>query len=204
MSVAKLSNMLTEWWKSRSFQIVDNVFYVTLLILGIYFIYQGDVWYRYSSRKTLFAESDEPLTEFPNIILRQNGGGTDLGEDFNITFTAKTAAFSTERNLTFGENSFVNTDLKVYFEQIDEKMGHGKVFMMTPSNFVPGMDFYLNPVYKNSTSLRVTTLQLTTEEGFWDGKTGLATNSIFFLFPFHEKNIDLPGGQISDPSFGKH
>ena len=112
--------------------------------------------------------------------------------------TAKIAAFSTERNLTFGENSFVNSDLKVYFEQIDEKMGNGKVFMMTPSNFVPGMDFYLNPVYKNSTSLRVTTLQLTTEEGFWDGKTGLATNSIFFCFLFMKKTlICLEGKSIA-------
>ena len=34
--------------------------------------------------------------------------------------------------------------------------------------------------------------------------TGLATNSIFFCFLFLWKLIDLPGGQINDPSSGKH
>ena len=35
-------------------------------------------------------------------------------------------------------------------------------------------------------------------------ETGLATNSIFFCFLFVKKIIDLPGGQINDPSSGKH
>ena len=30
--------------------------------------------------------------------------------------------------------------------------------------------------------------------------SGLDTNSIFLLFPFGKKIIDLPGGQINDPS----
>ena len=34
--------------------------------------------------------------------------------------------------------------------------------------------------------------------------TGLATDSIFFLFPVCKKIIDLPGGKINDPSSGKH
>ena len=33
---------------------------------------------------------------------------------------------------------------------------------------------------------------------------GLATNSIFFCLLFLKKIIDLPGGQINDPSSGKH
>ena len=34
--------------------------------------------------------------------------------------------------------------------------------------------------------------------------SGLATNTIFFLFPFLYKIIDLPGGHINDPSSGNH
>ena len=34
--------------------------------------------------------------------------------------------------------------------------------------------------------------------------TGLATNSILFCFFFVKNIIDLPGGQINDPSLGKH
>ena len=34
--------------------------------------------------------------------------------------------------------------------------------------------------------------------------SGLATNTIFFLFPFLYKIIDLPGGHINDPSSRRH
>ena len=37
-----------------------------------------------------------------------------------------------------------------------------------------------------------------------NGNSGLATTSIFFCFLFVKKIIDLPGGQINDPSSGKH
>ena len=41
------------------------------------------------------------------------------------------------------------------------------------------------------------------EKPEWSDMSGLATNSIFFCFLFVKKIIDLPGGQINDPSSGK-
>ena len=50
--------------------IIEKAIYLSLLGLGIYFVYQGDVIQRYRIKRTNFAEYSEPVSELPTIITR--------------------------------------------------------------------------------------------------------------------------------------
>ena len=49
-------------------KIVKYAVYIALLILGVYFIYAGDILQKFSNKKTTFAEYGEPVTELPTIL----------------------------------------------------------------------------------------------------------------------------------------
>ena len=72
------------------------------LVLGCYFISQGDVLTKFNLGRTSFAEYREPMTEQPTIMMKQifnkHGQNTTYGRDFNISM--KTSGSSLEKNLT--------------------------------------------------------------------------------------------------------
>ena len=47
---------------------IDKIVYLSLLGLGMYFFYEGDVVSRYRLRKTNFAEKSEQVKELPTIL----------------------------------------------------------------------------------------------------------------------------------------
>ena len=47
--------------------LAERVVYIALLCVGIYFIYQGNVWQKYQQSKTNFAVYTEPIVELPTI-----------------------------------------------------------------------------------------------------------------------------------------
>ena len=50
------------------FKIVKCMIYISLTVLGYYFITEGEVLQRYRDRKTNFAEYSEPISELPAIV----------------------------------------------------------------------------------------------------------------------------------------
>ena len=84
---------------------IDRIVYLSLLGLGMYFIYEGDVVYRYRLRKTNFAERSEPVKELPTILahIEFNYPFSKVplicGKDFNISLQVSE---ETSLNLTSG------------------------------------------------------------------------------------------------------
>ena len=75
-----------------------KVIYLSLLAMGIYFIYQGEVVTKFSQKKTSFSENDEPVTEAPTILTGiyydELVSNWTFGKDFNITFQPPGSAFA--------------------------------------------------------------------------------------------------------------
>ena len=70
--------------------VIENMIYITLLGVGIYFIYEGDVVQRYHRKRTNFAVYEEPMTELPTVVTYVQLATNEqikLTEDFNIQYT---------------------------------------------------------------------------------------------------------------------
>ena len=120
------------------FQVIDKLVYLVLLLVGVYFVYQGDAVNKFFKKRTNFVEYHEPITELPTIITYIDSlerGQFKYGKDFNISFEHKETWIPA--NLTFGENEVNGSPLKVDFEAIDD----GYKFKITPINYQPGMPY---------------------------------------------------------------
>ena len=125
---------------------IDKILYVALAILGFYFIYQGQVIQRFSEEKTIFAEYDEALDEFPTIttyIMGKLSPTPQYGKDFNISMGGDRG--EPMRDLNFGENILPGNRLKIYFERYGQ---YAREFRITPLNFGPAMPTVYRLVYK--------------------------------------------------------
>ena len=74
-------------------QIVDRIVYLVPLLVGFYFVYQGDALDKFIKKRTSFIEYYEPLTQLPTIITYFDAPPRDRGnyifrKDFNISFEA--------------------------------------------------------------------------------------------------------------------
>ena len=166
--------------------VVDKIFYITLSILGIYFIYQGNVIQKFNAEKTFFAEYDEPVTEFPSIITHFDGFDGEskrkfkYGKDFNISYC--TLRNKTSRFLTYGENQIDGSKLKVRFERIFQGEAFN-TYKITPTNYqkdIP-LDYDLRYTF-DGTIAEVPTvdLQLVTETGgSLDDKTYTNNDAVY-------------------------
>ena len=59
---------MTSLMRIDLFKIVKCMIYISLTVLGYYFITEGEVLQRYRDRKTNFAEYSEPISELPAIV----------------------------------------------------------------------------------------------------------------------------------------
>ena len=119
--------------------------YLIFLILGIYFIYQGEVIPKYELKRTSFTEHIENATELPTIltqvIYRDNNSWT-YGKDFNISYgNMELTTQTSSHTLAIGENIVNNGSLYLNFEHLHQLQGfisNGVFFSMfriTPINF---------------------------------------------------------------------
>ena len=134
------------------FQVIDKLVYLVLLLVGVYFVYQGDAVNKFFKKRTNFAEYHEPITELPTIITHIDSlerGQFKYGKDFNISFEHKETRIPA--NLTFGENEVNGSPLKVDFEAIDD----GYKFKITPINYQPGMPYthVMKYIFENSSGV---------------------------------------------------
>ena len=126
-------------------KLLENLPYFSLLGLGIYFIYMGDVIPRFWVGRTNFAEYEEEMDELPTISTFVYHENLTLGEDFNLSLSGKI--------LKFGNNDIQSNQLKVHLqhvmpEQFFTTSGKRLRFVqITPLNFPPEIPFILDLEY---------------------------------------------------------
>ena len=135
---------------------LNKVVYFTLLGVGVYFMYQGQVIQRYLARKFDFSEYTEPVSELPTLCTFTVPYQTmKFGQDFNISFGAVGSPL--HKNLSIGINRipdpYSDNSLLVDFEQL-----YGmNIFKITPLNVSPPLtnilDYNLSYIFENSTIL---------------------------------------------------
>ena len=135
---------------------LNKVVYFTLLGVGIYFMYQGQVIQRYLARKFDFSEYTESVSELPTLYTFTLPYQTlKFGQDFKTSFGAVKSPL--HKNLSIGINRIPDplsdNSLLVDFEQL-----HGmNIFKITPLNvsapLTKILDYNLSYIFKNSTIL---------------------------------------------------
>ena len=95
--------------KEHVLKLLDKLFYVFLLGLGIYFIYEGDVIPRFQGKRTNFAVYLEDMKELPTLSTYFNlPNNFTLGKDFNLSFNGDI--------LKVGQNDLQGSNLMVHVE----------------------------------------------------------------------------------------
>ena len=71
----------------------DKTLYIVLMVIGIYFMWLGNVWPRYLQQRTNFAEYGELITELPTFVGWiqykpgiQSSEHLEFGEDYSIVY----------------------------------------------------------------------------------------------------------------------
>jgi len=132
------------------FHFTDKLVYLSLLIVGTFFIYQGDVIPRFWMKRTNFADHSEQITELPTIVTYPNPPDTALkfGKDFNISL--KVYKWDKTFNLTEGRNIIhQESNFGIFFEKIYKENG----FKLTPIGAPPDftLTYALTYQFENTT-----------------------------------------------------
>ena len=82
--------------KEHVLKLLDNLLYFSLLGLGIYFIYIGDVIPRFWIGRTNFAEYEEVMNELPTIstYIRNVPENYTMGKDLSLVLLANSDQFA--------------------------------------------------------------------------------------------------------------
>ena len=147
---------------------LDLVVYIALSITGCYFIYHGEVWQRFTLKRTNFAEYDEPVNDVPTILTYIEGSKSpylEYGKDFNISLgyaTSYKVILKLGKNLIGDGNERIEVDFEALWD--------GTVFKIIP--FKLGKDiatqnnlYDIEYVFRNNTNASKVSLQLTTTTG---------------------------------------
>ena len=125
-------------------EVLDKLFYISLLGLAIYFLYVGDVIQRFQAQRITFAVYEESMTELPTIstYISKIPSHFSMGVDFNLTL---------ERKIIRPFINYMNDNgLKVGFEHVmprllvNEEQNNLQFFRITirALNFSSGMPTY--------------------------------------------------------------
>ena len=164
--------------------------YLTLVCVGLYFVYQGDVLQKFQLKRTNFAEYEEEITELPTIFawLSPYDGDLILGDNFNLSIIAKTSdplnsispSWTEGVNLKIGENFVHNLKLTCHELQFAKNLDL-RVFKVRPDNFTVGMplDYALKFTFDNLSVVNLIVISLVAENNsysmysgnFYDGET---------------------------------
>ena len=104
-------------------QVFDIIVHLNFLLVGIYFIYHGDIFSRFLKGRTQFAEFEENISEIPTILTYIEFKRTLItplkyGSDFNISF--RVVGHGQPKNLTHGNNTFHRSQLRLRLEEQNE------------------------------------------------------------------------------------
>ena len=110
---------------------LDRLVYFTLVFVGIFFIYQGEVVPKFSWKRTNFAERlGGTISELPTIVTYLYPfEKLKLGEDFNISFSILKDEYyklwNTRSVILFEGNNTIDeeTQFSVDFERLDTHAG---------------------------------------------------------------------------------
>ena len=117
------------------FRAINLTVYLTMLGLGSYLIYQGEVFQKFQAKKTNFAVYTEEIVEIPTMstyIYPPMTNRIQFQKDFNISLRSFKA--DQEINLTFGENIVPGTNLRLKFDRPTAAWSPHH-FKITPLNF---------------------------------------------------------------------
>ena len=112
--------MLQNWTKVNIvLWILDKLVYISMLGLGMYFIYQGEIVKRFQLKMTNFAVYEDKLTE-PPIVVTYIFPVTNVTfkEDFQIQFKAGMDESNGWQALDYGENLITEANLSLSFQNL--------------------------------------------------------------------------------------
>ena len=139
------------------FQGTETVLNLSLVILGLYFIYQGDVMNRFMLKRTNFAEYYEDITELPTIFTWIEFDGysesyLNVGIDFNVTWQWEWGdedGYNPDIILKLGKNIIGIRKLEINFEAMgnrNETRNTIQNYKIIPLKYTPStkpMNFWL-------------------------------------------------------------
>ena len=104
-------------------QVFDVIVHLNFLLVGIYFVYHGEIYPRYLKGRTQFAEFEEDITELPTILTYIEFKKTPItplkyGSDFNISF--KVVGQRKPTILSPGDNDIHKSLLQLRLEDQNE------------------------------------------------------------------------------------
>ena len=104
-------------------RVLDIIVHLNFLLLGLYFIYHGEIFPRFLRGRTQFAEFEEGITEIPTILTNIAFKRTPItplkyGSDFNISFMV--VGQGKPKNLTQGNNTIHGSQLRLRLEEQNE------------------------------------------------------------------------------------
>ena len=104
-------------------QVFDIIVHLNFLLVGIYFIYHGDIFSRFLKGRTQFAEFEENISEIPTILTYIEFKRTLITplkyrSDFNISFGV--VGHGEPKNLTQGNNTIHGSQLRLRLEEQNE------------------------------------------------------------------------------------
>ena len=128
---------MLQFGKDNMLLSIERTIYITLLGMGCYFIYLGDVIGKFQAKGTDFATDKEPITELPtiNMWFWPNLEDFKYGRDFNISLQANGKPKGI--NLTHGDNTVPDAGLVMHFHDTYPPNNWLKI---TPTNFLPDME----------------------------------------------------------------
>ena len=170
--------------KMRLTDIIQKMIYLALLLLGLYWVYQGDSVNQYISGKTNFAEFSEPISELPTMftyIYYTRNTTYQFWDDYNISFGISEEWMEDLTPLAFGDNTIVGVPFGLNLEEVYEGVLPSQSFKITPINFKPDMPvsiYALKYTFKNcSEPVKISMLFLAENNSvqinwkFYDGDT---------------------------------
>ena len=112
----------------------DKTLYIVLMVIGIYFMWLGNVWPRYLQQRTNFAEYGELITELPTFVGWiqykpgvQSSEHLEFGEDYSIVYWNH--PWWKQTVLKEGDNWMEKIGLRL---ELKPAYGLDKIFKITP------------------------------------------------------------------------
>ena len=104
-------------------RVFDIIVHLNFLLVGLYFIYHGEIFPRFLKGRTQFAEFEEDIKELPTVLAYIEFKKTPItplnyGFDFNISF--RVVGQGKPQNLTQGDNTIHWSQLKLRLEEQTE------------------------------------------------------------------------------------